>query len=493
MESVLAVGSRSYVARKLEDRTAVRGWALIVLLVAVALFIYSVGAPGLSQRPTMFVVGEVLGIIAAVLLPLAAILAVRLSPLEWLFGDMTKVYVAHGIVGLTMFALVTVHPLLYVVGALPATNAAAAIIVPFRLVVLDWISWITIALALLPTLFVRMRFDLWRYTHFFLGAALVVTTISLTIESKTFDTVRVPALRIYLFVLFGLGIAAVLYLTFLRRMLEPKHEYRVVSADPHPEARAIELELEPVGTPLRHRAGQFTYVELLDDRVAIKRDFAGHPFSICSAPSDHGHLSIIVGAEGETTERIQEIVDQDEARALVHGAYGRLPFHRDGPPKRLWISGGIGVTPFLAMAEELADDPGDRDVVLVVGVDRSEHAFYADRLEQCEARSGGALRVILWDRELRGVPTVDGLAEEVPDLHERVAVMVGSDHMIASLGPELKRAGVSHMHSEIEIGPPRTWRYGGTSALRLMRWVIAGEMAVFVLASLVSTVGRAVG
>jgi predicted ferric reductase len=382
--------------------------------------------------------------------------------------------------------------LLYVVGALPATNAAAGIIVPFRLVVLDWISWITIALALLPTLFVRMRFDLWRYTHMFLGAALVVTAISLTIESNTFDTVRVPALRIYLFILFGLGIAAVLYMTFLRRIVEPKQEYRVVSAQRHPEAEAMELELDPVGAPLRHRAGQFTYVELLDDSVAVKRGFAGHPYSICCAPRDRGGLSIIVGAQGETTQRIQEIVAGEEAHALVHGAYGRLPFDRDGPRKRLWIAGGLGVTPFLAMAEALADDPAGRDVVLVVGVDRIESAFFADRLREFEARSRGALRVVLWGSEERGMPTVEGLRAEVPDLPERVVVMAGPDRMIASLTPQLQRAGVPHLHSEIAIGPPRAWRYGGTRSLRFMRWVIAVEMSVFVIASIVSTVGRAI-
>ncbi|HEY6398528.1 MAG TPA: ferric reductase-like transmembrane domain-containing protein, partial [Solirubrobacteraceae bacterium] len=123
MDSVASVGFRGHIARRLEDRTAVRGYAVVVLLVVIALMMYALGAPGLAQRPPMFVIGEVLGLIAAVLLPLAAILAVRLSPLEWLFGDMTKVYVAHGILGLTMFGLVTIHPLLYVVGALPATNA----------------------------------------------------------------------------------------------------------------------------------------------------------------------------------------------------------------------------------------------------------------------------------------------------------------------------------------------------------------------------------
>jgi predicted ferric reductase len=486
------MGVRGYMGRRLEDRTAIRGWTLVVVLVAVALAMYAFGAQDLSTRGTWFVVGEVLGIAAAVLLPLTAILAARISALEWLFGDLTKVYVAHGIVGLTMFGIVTVHPLLYVFGLLPATNTAAGVLVPFNLVVLDWISWITIALALLPTLFVRMRFDLWRYTHMFLGAALVVTAFSLTIDSKTFDTVQVPALRIYLFILFGLGIAAVLYVTFLRRMVARKYEYRVVRTQHHAGADAIEIALEPVGKPLRHRAGQFTYVELLDDQVQANREFAGHPYSICCAPGEHGGLSIIVGAAGATTRRLQGISAEDPVHALVRGAYGRLPFQRHGQSKRLWLAGGIGITPFLAMAEELVDDPAGREVVLVVGIDHPDQAFFADRLLELEERSGGALRVLTWNREERGLPTVEGLRTEILDLPERDVVMSGPDAMIATLTPELHRAGVKHIHSEVAIGPPPAWRYGGSRGLRFMRGLIGVEMLVFVVASIGSTIGRAV-
>lgn len=490
MATAMVTDRRGYLTAKTEDDPPFLGYALIALLVAIALVIYFVGAHDVSGRGTMFVIGEVLGIAAAVLLAVTAILSARLRPLEWLFGDMTKVYIAHGIVGLTMFGLVTLHPLLYVVGALPATRSAAGTIVPFRLVVLDWISWITIALALLPTLFVRLPFRLWRYTHWFLGAALVVTAVSLTLTSKTFDTFDVPALRIYLFVLFGLGTAAVAYMIVLRRIAEPKHEYRILRADHHPAASAIELELEPTGTPLRFQAGQFTYVDLLDDLVQAKRGFAAHPYSISSAPSD-AHLRVIVGAEGQTTRRIQGIAARDEARALVHGAYGRLSFHREGPAKRLWIGGGIGITPFLSLAQDLADDPAGRDVVLVAGVDHRDQAFYADRLEQEAERSGGALRVIVWPRDERGLPTVAALEEEIPDLAERVVAMSGPDGMIARLTPDLRRAGVPEIHSEVGIGPPHRWRET-SRGLRVMRWIIAGEMSVFVTAVLVATIGRAI-
>jgi predicted ferric reductase len=490
MATAMATDRRGYLTAKTEDDPPFLGYAVIALLVAVALVIYFVGAHDVSGRGTMFVIGEVLGIAAAVLLAITAILSARLRPLEWLFGDMTKVYVAHGIVGLTMFGLVTLHPLLYVIGALPATRSAAGTIVPFRLVVLDWISWITIALALLPTLFVRLPFRLWRYTHWFLGAALVVTAVSLTITSKTFDTFDVPALRIYLFVLFGLGTLAVAYMIAIRRVAEPKHEYRIVRADHYPAAGAIELEMEPTGAPLRFRPGQFTYVDLLDDRIQATREFAAHPYSISSAPSSPT-LRVIVGAEGPTTRRIQGIAARDGARALVHGAYGRLSFHREGPAKRLWIGGGIGVTPFLSLAEDLADDPAGRDVVLVAGVDHRQDAFYADRLARDAERAGGALQVIVWSREERGLPTVDALMEEIPDLAERVVAMSGPDAMIAHLTPGLRAAGVPEIHSEVGIGPPRSWRET-SRGLRVMRWVIAGEMSVFVAAVLVSTIGRAV-
>jgi predicted ferric reductase len=483
--------ARGAAAGSLEDRPAVLGYALVVLLVALGLVIYFVGAQGLSGRPADLVIGEALGIVAAVLLGVTAILAVRLRPLEWLFGDMTKVYVAHGIVGLTMFGLVTVHPILYVIGALPHTNAAAGIIVPFKLVVLDWISWITIALALLPTLFVRLPFDLWRWSHLFLGAALVDTGISVTITSNTFDTFQIPALRIYLFVLYGVALAAILYMAVFRRIVEPKHEYRVAGADHHAETDSIELHLEPVARPLRFRAGQFTYVDLLDDRVQVKRGFGAHPYSISSAPADDGRLSVIVEAQGETTRRIQAIVDDDEARALVHGAYGRLAYAHHETTPQLWLGGGIGITPFLSLAEELAAAPGGRDVVLVAGVDHAAAAFFAERLSACEERARGALRVIVWNREERGVPTLEALREEIPDLAERAVLMSGPEPMISALTHQLHAAGVSRIHSEVTIGPPRRWR-SGSPGLRFMRGVIAVEMVLFVAAVVVSTVGRAV-
>jgi NAD(P)H-flavin reductase len=50
--------------------------------------------------------------------------------------------------------------------------------------------------------------------------------------------------------------------------------------------------------------------------------------------------------------------------------------------------GGIRVHPFLSLAEDLANDPADRDVVLVAGVSHPDEAFFADRLAAYAERSG---------------------------------------------------------------------------------------------------------
>lgn len=473
-----------------QRRPALPGWLCVAIAIAVPLLIYFLGAPGVAGRGTWFVVGEVMGIVAAVLLALTAILAARVRPLERLFGDMTNVYVAHGICGLTMFALVTAHPMLYVFGTLPAARDAAGIVVPFRLVALDWCSWLTIALALLPTLFVRLRFDLWRWTHLFLGAAVILTAVSLTITSRTFDTFQVPALRIYLFALFGLAIVAVVYVGFVRRIAEPKLEYEVVEAEPHPDAHAIELRLRPVGRPLRFEAGQFSYVDLLDERLQVRRDYEAHPYSIASAPHED-ELTVVVGSAGPHTERIQRIAAEDGARALVHGAYGRLAHWHPSARTQLWLAGGTGVTPFLSMAAHLAERGGDHDVTLVVAVDQEAHAFYLPRLRRWEAGCEG-LRVIVWATEERGRLTADALAEEVPDLAERLVLMSGPEAMVSQLTHQLHGAGVPHhrIRCEVAIGPPQRWRYA-SPALRVMRWAVGAELAAFVAAIAVSVVGRA--
>jgi predicted ferric reductase len=94
------------------------GYGVVAVVVGIALLLYFLDAHtnarnggAIGGRGVGFVIGEVTGITAAVLLAVVVILASRLAVLELLFGDLTKVYVAHGVIGMTMVALVSFHPL----------------------------------------------------------------------------------------------------------------------------------------------------------------------------------------------------------------------------------------------------------------------------------------------------------------------------------------------------------------------------------------------
>src|ERR1700760_3002371 len=360
------------------------GYLVVAVVVGVALLLYFLDAHGnlangggLHKRGTGFVLGEVTGIAAAVLLATVVILASRLAVTEMLFGDLTKVYVAHGVIGMTMFALVSFHPLMYLVGGLlfGATFLSAAhVLVPFHVVVLDWISYIAIATALIPTMYMRLSFAWWRAIHLLLGAAMILTGYSILIDNTAFDTSQIPALRDYLYVLFILGTLSFLWVAVFRRMVEPKREYRVIDTQIHDAANAIELTVEPAGPPVKYRAGQFAYVDILQNLDQTRREFEAHPFSIASAPGERRMRLVIEGA-GDHTRRVQQLTAGGDSRVLIHGSFGRLVVDRPERRQQLWLAGGIGITPFLAMAEELGRHPAqyaEYDVILVVGGDNAE-------------------------------------------------------------------------------------------------------------------------
>ncbi len=489
-------------SRRLSGGPSAVGYLVVVALVAVAVLLYFLdahtasGGP-LDKRGTGFVLGEISGIIAAVLLPIAVILASRTAVLEYLFGDLTAVYVAHGVVGLAMFGFVSFHPIMYLLGGLliPSSFLAAAhVLVPFHVVALDWVSYIAIGAALVVTMYMRLSFGNWRLVHLLLGIAMVVTGYSILIDNSTFDTADIPSLRWYLAVIYVLGTASFLWVAVVRRIVEPKREYRIVDVAYHEAANAVELRAEPVGAPVRFEPGQFTYVDLLDSRAQIHRDFEAHPFSIASAPDD-STISLVIETSGAHTSRLREIAAADDARALLHSTYGRLVARIPERHKQIWIAGGIGITPFMSMAEDMRAHPdryADYEVTLIVGVDRAEQAFEFGRLEDCAAACPG-LDVHIWDRSVRGLPSGEEVAKLLRgDVRDYAVMLSGPEPMIADLTRQFQELGVhrGQIRAERLIGPPKAWRKASPS-LRRARAATTVFFASFLLLVVVSVVSRA--
>ncbi len=481
------------------------GYAAVAILVGVALLLYFLGAHTnplnggpIDGREVWIVVGEATGIASAVLLAVVVILASRLVILELLFGDLTNVYVAHGVLGLAMFGLVSFHPMMYLLGGLVTGGEflpAAHVLVPFHVVALEWVSYILIAIAMVPTMYMRLPFDWWRAIHLLLGAAMIINGYAILIENQMVDTSQVPALRIYLFVLFGLATLAFIWVALVRRIAEPRREYRITAIEHYPEVNAIELQAMPVGKPLRFRAGQFAYVDVVDSMAQVDRDFEAHPFSITTHP-EKDEIALVIEGTGAYTQRILKVSEGHEARALLHGSFGRLVMSRPELKKQLWLGGGLGVTPFIAMAEDLAEHP-DRyagyDVILIVVVRKGERAFKRPAFEKYMSLNPN-LSYHLWDDGERGRPTIQSIANEfVPDLNDRAVMISGPEAMISDFTDQLTAEGVprSHIRSERAIGPPGRWAVA-SPALRYTRSAVTLLFTVFVVGVVVATIARAI-
>jgi predicted ferric reductase len=139
------------------------------------------------------------------------------------------------------------------------------------------------------------------------------------------------------------------------------------------------VTLTPKGRPIRWRPGQFAFVSAPEAGLSEP-----HPFTIASAPRPDGTLTMSVRAPGGWTRRLPCTL-REGMSVQVEGPYGRFDF-RKGGVRQIWLAGGVGITPFLAWAESLADTE-PRDIHLVFCVRTPEEAIGLDILQAAAARN----------------------------------------------------------------------------------------------------------
>lgn len=137
--------------------------------------------------------------------------------------------------------------------------------------------------------------------------------------------------------------------------------------------------------------------------------------------------------------------DQLEVSA-PHGAF----FLRPDPRPSLFIAGGTGLGPFLAMLESLAGDPARAAAMpmqLIIGARSEEHLFELERVETLAARIPGLTLTVCLDDyagdRFHAGRAVDAIAGLDLDPATR-AYVCGPPAMVDAARPALVAAGVAH-------------------------------------------------
>ena len=151
---------------------------------------------------------------------------------------------------------------------------------------------------------------------------------------------------------------------------------------------------------------------------------------------------------GDYTHRIGAVAVG--AAAVVEGPYGRFSHRFVTRRRQVWIAGGIGIAPFLAMAESLSGTPG-YDIDLFYGFPDLSRAPYLDDLTQLAAGRPSTFRVHPVDESVDGFLTVDRIRAVTGSLNDLDVLLCGPPAMMHTLHDKLREAGVSRTRIHFEV------------------------------------------
>ncbi|AQZ98577.1 ferredoxin reductase family protein [Comamonas kerstersii] len=104
-----------------------------------------------------------------------------------------------------------------------------------------------------------------------------------------------------------------------------------------------------------HRAGQFVF-------ASFEGAEGPHPFTIASAPEGCGRtadgkelLRLVIKPLGDYTRRLPSLLQPGQA-VQIEGPYGCFDAQGGAARTQVWVAGGVGITPFLALLQ--ARQPG---------------------------------------------------------------------------------------------------------------------------------------
>ncbi|MDB5179310.1 MAG: putative Ferredoxin--NAD(+) reductase [Patescibacteria group bacterium] len=427
------------------------GWPLIAIICLIPSLVLCVDVP-IANRfgdipSALLTFGDITGVIGLATYVLNLVLATRLRWLEDLFGGLNRVFVAHQILGGLSLVTLLIHPMFSAASYYPyGIRVMSHFFIPqvayigtaFGIVALTMII-----VLLVLSFYVKIGYKVWLQTHKYLGLAylLIGLHILLTPNRITAD----PFITGYLWVLFLAGLVSFIYRTLLPNIFVRSYLYTISLAE-RKGVGAVEVTLIPVDKMIRFKAGQFIFIAFGSDGISSE----WHPFSISSAETS-GRLMIDVKSMGGYTETLTRLLPHMIGMtARVEGAYGRFSYRNFGNLNQVWIAGGIGITPFLSMAQTLGTGPYNVD--LYYSVKTKSELIDLDTLAVHQSNNPGQVfRVFPFVTDAYNTfLNAEIIASNSGDLTKRDFLLCGPPPMMQSIKKQLMTMGVkaSQIHTE---------------------------------------------
>lgn len=427
------------------------GWLAVIvvcLVPAVAVFAAAPAAQNFGPTATwILTLGDAAGVIGLAMYVCALVLATRFRWFESIFGGLNRVMTVHQMLGGLSLVAILIHPLLT---AGSYYQYGLSVVAHFFVPQLAYIGSAFGILALATmiglmvfTLYMRHSYRVWLTTHKFMG--LVYLLIALHVLLTPNHISAQSFLKWYLYGLLVVGLFAYVYRTLLPNIFVRRYLYTIASAE-QKGVGVVEVTLAPTDRRLPFRAGQFIFLSF--DNEGLSREW--HPFSISSAESSD-KLMIDVKSLGAYTETLTRLLPYMTGITVrVEGAYGRFSYRNFGNTNQIWVAGGIGITPFLSMAQALGDGPYNVDLYYSVKTESELIDLNTLAIHQSSV-PGKVFRVIPFISEKYNTfLSAKIIAKNSGDLSGRDFLLCGPPPMMHALTVQLQGMGVPkrRIHSE---------------------------------------------
>ncbi len=385
--------------------------------------------------------GKILGLVGLATFAIGLILAARFVWMDRLLSDFTKILKVHRWLGVISFSLIIFHPIFLAAAYWPASSQAAWRIFwtwSETAYVFGYIAILFFMFLVVMTFFWRMKYERLKMLHSLLALPLMLGGLhALLIDS---DVKNIPGLAWYYIILISLGIIAYLSRIYLVNWGIKSKKY-IIESITQPTPQTVKIIFRPQDRALACRPGQFIFVSF--SQLNKEEE---HPFSVAGIVD--GKITIVAKALGDFTKRLTEL--KVGGLALIDGPYGSFGQLQQKVNHQIWIAGGIGITPFLSLAQNFADcSSPETKVDLIYSVAKPGDFVDLEKLRQLEAGCP-QLKIITHVSDEAGRLDIAKVKTMTKDFDGSVFCLCGPQGMVASFVKQLKKASIPNSRINIE-------------------------------------------
>lgn len=420
------------------------GWMFSLLVITLPLFLWG----SYSQLPSAATLAGTFTFLAksSAFVGFAGyawslILGARLRFIEPLFHGLDKLYIAHRIIGGTSIILIIMHPLFLSLRAwIRSFDNVLSLWSPFSMFFLQMglVAFVVMVFAVIVTYWVKVKHQTFIRIHSMLGWVLIPSMLHVFLSHGA--VANNEPLRKYMLVLSVLGLLAFMYHTVFGKWLMKKYRYKIIKVAQLGDNIA-EIYLKPLLRPISYSPGQLAFVSIIDPSV----DEEPHPFALTQHHNSRV-TSIVVKNLGDWTAKMPLL--QKGSTVYLEGPHGTFSYKNTDNNKQIWIAGGIGVTPFLAMARSLRKN-SKLNVDMYYCTRTSAEAVFFNELHKI-ANKQKHFRLIGVCEESEGFITADKIEKLTPDLKERDIFICGPPIMMKTLQQQLLQKGLFDVQIHFE-------------------------------------------